>query len=220
MKGMCEDLTRTSIQGYIMNLLYLWSKMLKKARGSAIINSNIDRTSRVESGSHIVNVSFGRNSYCGYDCQIVNTEIGSFCSIADNVVIGVAEHNIDWVSTSPVFREGKDSVKKKYSEHRIEKRETTIIGHDVWIGRNALIKQGVKIGTGAVIGMGSVVTKDVEPYSIVGGCPAKEIKKRFTNEVINELLRLKWWEYDEEKLIHYAKAFNDVNKFLIEVKKG
>ena len=96
-----------------MTISYLLAKVLKKIRGSAIVNSKIHKTSKVESGSHIVNTVFDRHSFCGYDCEIFNCDIGSFCSIANNVIIGGGMHPIDWVSTSPVFYEGRDSVKLK-----------------------------------------------------------------------------------------------------------
>jgi acetyltransferase-like isoleucine patch superfamily enzyme len=153
-------------------------------------------------------------SFCGYDCEIINSEIGSFCSIADNVTIGGAMHPVQWVSMSPVFYKGRDSVKKKYSEHERDLDKRTIIGHDVWIGKNALIKQGVHIGTGAVIGMGSVVTKNIPQYEIWAGNPAKFIRKRFDDSIINTLLEIKWWEWDENKLAKEAVCFNDIEIFI------
>jgi acetyltransferase-like isoleucine patch superfamily enzyme len=200
-------------------IIYYWSKFLKKFRGSAIKNSQIHKTSKIESGSQIVNTSFEKQSFCGYNCEIINCEIGSFCSIANNVIIGGGMHPIDWVSMSPVFYEGKDSVKAKFSEHKRNPPKKTVIGHDVWIGHSVIIKQGVNIGTGAVIGMGSVVTKDVEPYSIVAGCPAKEIKKRFDNETISELLETKWWTFNDEQLYKFAKYFTDPKMFIKEFRK-
>jgi acetyltransferase-like isoleucine patch superfamily enzyme len=201
-----------------MKLLYIWAKILKKIRGSAILNSSIDKTSKIESGSHIVNSKFDRHSYCGYNCEIINAEIGSFCSIANNVVIGGSQHPIEWVSTSPVFLSGRDSVKKKYSKHQFNNNIKTRIGHDVWIGESALIKQGVNVGIGAVIGMGSVVTKDVDPYCIVGGSPAKIIRKRFEDRIITELLEICWWGFDDHKLKEFAPYFNNPVKFIEMVK--
>lgn len=202
-----------------MNLFYIWSKLLKKLRGSSIVNSQIHKTSKVESGSHIVNTTFDKHSFCGYDCEIINCEIGSFCSIANNVKIGGGRHPVEWVSMSPVFYEGRDSVKAKFSEHKRDPVQKTIIGHDVWIGQSAIIKQGINIGTGAVIGMGSIVTKDVEPYSIVAGCPAKQIRKRFDNEVIEELLKTRWWNFSDKELSKYAQYFTDPKIFITEIQK-
>jgi Acetyltransferase (isoleucine patch superfamily) len=88
------------------------------------------------------------------------------------------------------------------------------IGNDCWIGANALIMQGVTIGDGAIIGAGSVVTKDVEPYSIYCGNPAKQIRKRFTEEQIEFLLKVQWWNYSFEKLAEIADSFQNINDFI------
>lgn len=197
-----------------MFILYLWAKFAKKIRGSAINNCHIDKTSKIEPGSLVVNSTMLRHSFCGYDCEIINCDIGAFCSIANHVIIGGGRHPMEWVGMSPVFYEGRDSVKAKFSRHRREPVKRTAIGHDVWIGERVIIKQGVTIGTGAVIGMGSVVTKDVEPYTIVAGCPAKVIRKRFKESVITNLMKIQWWDFDDRKLTEYAQYFTDPDKFI------
>lgn len=202
-----------------MDIVYYWSKLFKKIRFSSIKNSMIHKTSKIESGCNVVNVEMDRFSFCGYDCEIINSKIGSFCSIANNVIIGGAMHPIDWVSTSPVFYEGRDSVKIKFYEHKKEKGKTTFIGHDVWIGQYSLIKQGVSIGTGAVIGMGSIVTKDVPPYTVVAGCPAKIIRDRFDKKIKDSLLESNWWMLPNDKLKELGFYFNDPIIFLDKVKK-
>lgn len=202
-----------------MNILYLWSKAIKKLRGSSILNSTIHKTSKIESGSHIVNSFFDRHSFCGYDCEIVNCHVGSFSSIASKVVIGGGMHPIDWVSTSPVFYDGRDSVKTKFSVHKRIPAKKTYIGHDVWIGQGVTIKQGIQVGNGSIIGMGSVVTKNVEPYTIVAGNPARVIRPRFEIDIIQELMRVKWWEYGDQELHKYAKYFTDPRKFIEMVDK-
>ena len=198
----------------IQNLEYVWSKILKKIKRKAVKKSTIHKSSKIEAGSQVLNSSFEKYSFCGYDCQINNSDIGSFCSIADNVIIGPSSHPYNWVGGSPVFYSGRDSVKAKFSEFDREKPLRTVIGSDVWIGINSMIKSGVKIGHGSIIGMGSVVTKDIEPYTIVGGCPAKIIKKRFNDDIISGLLESKWWELKESDLKKLAVHIKEPILFL------
>lgn len=202
-----------------MTLSYLWAKLCKKVRGSAIINSKIDKTSKIEAGSSVVNSSFDRYSFCGYDCAIVSCDIGAFCSIANNVRIGSGRHPVEWVSTSPVFSSNKDSVKKKFSHHIKSSDKRTSIGNDVWIGESALIKAGVSIGDGAVIGMGSVVTNDVPSYAIVAGCPARILRNRFDDNIIAKLSKIKWWAFDETRLVKYAQFFTNPETFIHQVEQ-
>jgi len=118
-----------------------------------------------------------------------------------------------------VFYKGKDSVKAKFATHTREPVKKIIIGHDVWIGQYALIKQGITVGTGAVIGMGSVVTKDVKPYTLVAGSPAKIIKKRFDDKTILGLLKSEWWNFSEKQLHKLGEFFNSPGAFLENIRK-
>ncbi|HCN50162.1 MAG TPA: glycosyl transferase family 1 [Chryseobacterium sp.] len=193
---------------------YYWSKILKKIRLRALVNVEIHSTSKVCSGSQLVNVKMGKYSDIGYDCIILNTDIGAFCSFGANIIIGGAPHTIDWVSTSPVFNKNKDHLPKKFALHDFSLEGHTSIGNDVWIANNVLIKTGVTVGDGAVIGMGSVVTKDVGPYEIWAGNPARFIKKRFDDESIKAMLAIKWWKWDDRKIEENGFLFNDVKKFI------
>lgn len=204
----------------IRKVKYIFAKILKKMRGKALKNVQRGRDTSIESGSTLVNVNMGNYSYCGYDCNILFTDIGSFTSISDNVIIGGFSHPINFVTMSPCFLKNKDSIKTKFSLHEYNNRETTHIGNDVWIGSNVLIKQGVNIGDESIIGMGSVVTKDVKPYEIVAGNPAKHIRYRFEYEIIEKLLNIKWWNFDFQKLSKYSKYFNNVNEFINEVENN
>ena len=173
----------------------------------AITNSRIDKSSVVCSGSHINDSAMGRYSYIGHDCFFINVEVGAFCSIADGCRVGGAMHPIQRVSTSPVFHAGKNVMKKNFCEASVIDTPRTIIGNDVWIGANVCIKSGVKIGDGAVVGMGSVVTHDIEPYEIWAGVPAKRIRKRFSDEIVDKLLDLQWWTWDEKSIYEAAPFF-------------
>lgn len=197
-----------------MNIGTLWSKFFLRMHGKSIRNSGIDKTAWVHYGCNIANSAMGRHSYCGYDCWIINAEIASFCSIGANVRIGGASHPIAWVSTSPVFHSGDNVMKKHFSNHEFKVSEQTVIGNDVWIGDNSLIKAGVKISDGAVIGMGSMVTHDVGAYEIWAGNPARMIRKRFDDELADELVRSKWWEWSDEELSQKAKWITDPSEFL------
>ena len=199
-----------------MTLSYLYSKFFKKIlRGKCVLNSKIHKTAVVNSGCSVVNSTLGKCSYLGYDAEVVNCEIGSYCSIAGNVHIGGAEHPADWISTSPVFQKVKHSGPTlRYAEHALPQLKKTVVGNDVWIGFGAIIKQGVKIGDGAIVGSGAVVTKDVAPYSIVGGCPAKLIRYRFDEEIISELNALQWWNMSDEKLSQLGKYATNVREFI------
>ena len=107
---------------------------MKHMRGAMVKDSNIHKTSKICSGSQIINSSFGKYSYCGYDCIILNTSIGAFTSIASNVVIGREQHTIEWVSTSPVFCSDKVCIKTKFSNYDKSENPKSTIGNDVWIG--------------------------------------------------------------------------------------
>ena len=199
----------------IESLTYLFARLVKKLRMSAIKNSQIHQSAAIESGSQIVGSVFGKHSYCGYDCIILNTRIGGFCSISDNVVIGGSQHPMHYVSTSPVFLAHRDSVKAKFARHPYVNKPQTSIGHDVWIGSGAMIKGGIDVGTGAVIGMGSVVTRDVPPYAVVAGNPARIIKKRFSDEQIDKLLTSGWWDWDDDMLNELGLYCTSVEEFAI-----
>ena len=206
------------MQGKYGTLLrFIYSKIIKKLRGSSIRNTQLDLDCKIESGSSLFNVKMDRHSFCGYDCEIYNAEIGSFCSIANEVVIGGGMHPLNWVATSPVFYHGRDSVRKKYSTHKREEPLKTIIGHDVWIGQKTLIKQGLIIGTGAVVGMGSVVTKSVPPYAIVAGNPASIIRYRFSKDAIKRLLASEWWLLSSTEIAKLAPSITDVELFLDKI---
>ena len=198
----------------LSNIGYPISRLQKKSRLSAIRGSIIHPQSKVESGSQIVNVRMDRHSFCGYDCVLLNVDVGAFCSIADRVYIGGSGHPMHFVSTSPVFLSHKDSVRTKFSRHDYSNLPKTVVGHDVWIGYGALVKAGVNIGHGAVVGMGAVVTRNVEPYSIVTGNPAREMRKRFSPEQCTALLASRWWEFDDEKPTKAAVHFTNVEDFL------
>jgi chloramphenicol O-acetyltransferase type B len=192
-----------------MNASYLFARLLKKLRGTALKESRVHPTSKLESGSQMYDSSMDRHSFCGYDCSLLHCDVGAFTSIANRVTIGGVAHPMAFVSTSPAFLSHKDSIKAKFAHHDFLPQERTTIGSDVWIGEGAYIKAGVTLGHGAVVGMGSVVTKDVRPYEVVAGNPAKHIRTRFDEPVVAALLRMAWWDLPDDELRRLAVHFDD-----------
>ena len=146
--------------------------------------------------------------------------IGKFCSIAQGtkIIMGSANHRITSISTYP-FNVFGGAWSRKTPPHlsQLPFKGDTVIGNDVWLGRECVIMPGVKIGDGAIIGAYSVVTKNIEPYTVVGGNPAKVIRKRFDDELIELLLKLKWWDFDKEKLLEFLSVL--CNEDIEEVRK-
>lgn len=154
--------------------------------------------------------SIGEHSYCFANHVMQGTIIGKYCSIALGVVIHPAEHDVYAISTSP------NVPGHEYSDEHGHSKGA-IIGNDVWIGRNAIILQSCKtIGNGAIVAAGAVVTKDVPPYAIVAGVPARVIKYRFSPEVIKKILASQWWNLPDSEL--EKLPMNDVNLFLRAIK--
>jgi len=158
-------------------------------------------------------------SYIGFRSHTVNCSVGKFCSISSGVHIGMGLHPLDRVSTSPVFYNSNCTGAQFVEDGSVIKSIPTTVGNDVWIGTNALIIPGVVIGDGAVIAAGSVVTKDVSPYAIVGGVPAQIIRYRFSQDIIRELLEIGWWNWEEEELKRYSIHFNNAESFISVIKE-
>lgn len=163
-------------------------------------------------------VFLGEYSYISGPRSYVEAgRIGKFCSIARQVIIGPSDHDLAAVTTHP-FRLSPtygDIVEKSIE---LNQKAPPIIGNDVWIGINAVIMRGVTIGDGSVIAANSVVTRDVPPYAIVGGVPAKLIRYRFSTEIIAELLSTRWWDWEISRIKKHIHLFNDPKEFLRQTK--
>ena len=165
----------------------------------------------------------GLGSYIGSNCHI-SAKIGRFCSISDNVATVNGLHPTkELVSTHPAFYSPANNTGISFTDvssfeefaYAVEKAKLAVeIGNDVWIGYGATILAGVKLGDGAIVAAGAVVTKDVEPYAIVGGVPAKTIKYRFSEEEIKDLLKLCWWDRDLDWLKANAEKFSSVKELI------
>jgi acetyltransferase-like isoleucine patch superfamily enzyme len=144
----------------------------------------------------LANVTSGAFSYISPHCEIHWTTLGRYCSIGDHVMV-LTDHPLGGLTTHPFAYEAVfPSPFDGPPVHSFEKLRRTTIGNDVWIGSGAKFKTGVTIGDGAIVAAGAVVTKDVPPYAVVGGVPAKLIRYRFDQATIERLLRLQWWRYN------------------------
>lgn len=164
--------------------------------------TSIGLNSRILGGCTVNNCSVGMFSYLNRNVIIQNATVGNYCSIANDVMIGLGKHPLELFSTSPIFYKVRNAFRKTIIErdYKFDEYKVVLIGNDVWIGASSIVMDGVTVGDGAVIAAGSIVTKDVPPYAIVAGVPARILKYRFPKEKISEMLETKWWLEDPEKV--------------------
>lgn len=156
------------------------------------------------------NSTVGKYSYFKSSTVLVGCEIGNFCHIGDNCIIGQGSHGVDSVTTYPLayhFSKTNNDVSKDESSDKRRKKAKTLIKNDVYVGESVVIQGGLTIGNGAVVASRSVVTKDVPDYAVVAGIPAKIIRMRFSEDVIDALLKIEWWNWENEKIEKEIETF-------------
>lgn len=201
---------RAGVFGYVSRLL-----------SSIDSGSRIHPNARINRFVKVRDSSIGRYSYVGSQSRVVNADVGSFCSISWDCMIGVESHPSNLISTSPIFFERYNGTGSSWLHEDIafEPTPRTSIGSDVWIGAGSIVLAGVSVGHGAVIGAGSIVTKDVLPYAVVAGVPARQLRLRFSEDVIRKLIEKKWWEASDAALRDSIDLFATRNPSVREIEK-
>lgn len=169
------------LREYIKTTYYLFRHLIRKPI-DWLRHNCIDRTNHIAKGVGVSYCRFGKYNYVAPRTGMFNVTMGNYCSIGPQIIMGGMEHSHWWYSMSPLLSDRAGDVPE------------TIIGNDVWIGANCVIKAGIRIGDGAVIGAQSFVNKDVPPYAIVVGSPAKVLRYRFDEDTITKIKTTKYWE--------------------------
>lgn len=206
----------------------IYRNVLKKRNCRIHKKASVDLETQLEGynmlahGAILRRSCMGMCSYTGADSRLADVKIGRYTCIAAKVHNIQGQHpTAGFVSINPVFYSTLKQLGFSYTDRCMfeeykyadpEKKFSNVIGNDVWIGECAGIMEGVVIGDGAIIAAGAMVTRDVPPYAIVGGVPAKIIRYRFTEETIDFLLDLKWWDKGQEWIKRHAPYFDDIQK--------
>ncbi|MBT8154014.1 chloramphenicol acetyltransferase [Epibacterium ulvae] len=184
--------------------------------GCDVVNSRFGRFVEIGVGTRLANVEMGDYSYCDRMCDLANVQVGKFANIASFVRIGATDHPIERASLHHfLYRSASywNDVPDDADWFARRAGRMAHIGHDTWIGHGAMIKPEVTIGDGAIVASGAVVTKDVAPYTIVGGNTAKLIRRRFSEDIAERLQTLAWWAWDHDQL---RQALPDFRSLPIE----
>lgn len=184
---------------------------------SHITNSFAGEWTSIGPTNHIIESRIGDYTYTMDDVTINYTEVGKFTSIASHVCINPVDHPMDRVTQHHMTYRGASYGLSETNDEEIfnwRRGNRVTIGHDVWIGHGATVMKGVHIGTGAVVGSGAIVTKDVAPYTVVVGVPARPIKQRFPQKIIDALFQIAWWDWPRELIEERFHELNDITSFI------
>ncbi|TSJ44621.1 CatB-related O-acetyltransferase [Mucilaginibacter corticis] len=211
---------------------YIYFKYKAKVSASAVLSRStfLSENCTIHSKVVVANSSIGYGTYIGQKSKLANTHVGAYCSIANNVeVLPYTHPSSTFVSTHPAFFSVLKQAGFTYTTQQLfneelffdrEKKIHLKIGNDVWIGTNVLIMGGIEIGDGAIIAAGSVVTKNVKAFDIVGGVPAKVINSRFNAEQIELLNKIQWWNRSPEWIKQNSELFKDIQVFEKAIEKS
>jgi phosphonate metabolism protein (transferase hexapeptide repeat family) len=185
---------------------------------STVVECNFGEYVQIGTNNNIQESEIGNFSYTSEHCQIVYSEIGNFVNIASFVRLNPGQHPMHRASQHHMlYRREMFGLGEDDSDYFAWRRANRVtVGHDVWIGHSVTVMGGVTIGNGAVIGSGAIVTKDIPPYAIAVGNPAKVIRYRFDSDVIKKLEQIAWWNWDHATIKERIEKFNNIEEFLKE----
>lgn len=195
---------------------------------ATIVKSYFEGLNAVGARCRIVHSQMGYGSYVSNDTELLTTKVGRYCSIGPHVLMPTGKHPVsEFATSSPLFYSpqginGTSFVdENKFEEcEYAEEKFSRVIGNDVWIGGGCIILEGVTIGDGAVIGAGALVTKNLPPYSVCFGVPARVIRLRYDEATVSRLLATKWWDRDEMWLREHVGLFTDTEALLCALEQG
>lgn len=210
-----ETLTNNSFETTIAHEGYIQTGPFAEIR-----STEIAPPANVNGWSMIVRCNLGKYFNIGLYSYIADAEVGRYCTFGSRCSIGAFSHPTDWLSVHEFqYRDTSTIWGETINDNGINLFRTqepqTFIGNDVWIGDNSVIMRGVTIGDGAIIGASSVVTKDVPPYTIAVGNPARPVRLRFSEEIVARLRELKWWEFDMSEL--RGVSFGEIEKAIEQI---
>lgn len=219
-KKILDKFTIFFIHSYL-RIIY-FRKKVYISRNVKFKNVKLEGQNKINYGVSILNSKIGFGTYIASNTKLNNSFIGKYCSIGPNIQLICGIHPLSpFVSTHPIFystmkQNGISYVtENKFVEYKLTESGFSLeVGNDVWIGSDVKILEGLTIGDGSVIAAGSVVTKNIPPYEIWGGVPAKKIKNRFLEEQKKQLLKIKWWDCSQDKLKENIDLFYDIKDFL------
>lgn len=214
-KGTVRRIGYRMIRFFVPEIINIRNNIAWDVVKSSEEQSTISSKGLIQHPYHLNASTIDDYSYISINSNISFTRIGKFCSIGPNFISGWGIHPTNGISTSPMFYStlGQNGTTLS-KENKIDEHKQILIGNDVFIGANVTVLDGVTIGDGAVIGAGAVVSKDIPAYAIAVGCPVKILRYRFNQDQIGKLLKIKWWEFPEDKLQDVERMFFDVEQFI------